>query len=180
MKNNWIGYLIGIFVLSSSFSGSARADEGTGVPVSAIELTGLGAYAGRKLSVFYVSGRESVIGTGGQTLRVSVIHCAPTVLSMSGAGEVLIPAVRVERAGLFDALNFVVFVVHRPGQEQVFLKNPDGTRPRDPRISLASPAESISAEVWSYEKMYFVSLTKLNQLRLDQGERETVVVNLSK
>ncbi|MBC7690670.1 MAG: hypothetical protein H7222_02790 [Methylotenera sp.] len=122
-----------------------------GTNVKSITLNNLGDYTGRNLTAFYVSGRAPVISTGDDTIIVRSIKTSPVTVRIDSSGTAVIPPVTVPRSG-FDAFNAIVFVVH--SSPAVYLKNPDGSAPADPR----SPNGGLPDSAYNYDKKWSIQI----------------------
>ncbi|MCC7441930.1 MAG: hypothetical protein IT285_09865 [Bdellovibrionales bacterium] len=153
------------------------AVSGPAIPVEEIRLTGLRAYAGRTLSVFYVSAR-STLATTGYVIRVQSLRKPPVKLRVDSAGRATIPATSVQQRGHWRAFNFLVFAVHRPDQQDVYLRNMDGTTPYDDarlganmgddRTGILPSLENVRSEDIGAERTAFLSLPRFKSLLREQ------------
>jgi hypothetical protein len=132
-----------------------------------LTVRGLGGQSGRMLNVFYVSGRESAIGARGQSLVVRSIKAQPIQLNIPASGEVSVPAIPALRGG-FDVANYLVLAVtSSPSQRELFLRNPDGSIPKDPRLQ-DGDADSLSEADFHWVRLGYGALSKI---RLDSAGR---------
>lgn len=91
-------------------------------------VNGLEKYAGKKLDVFYISGRPAGIGTVGQSVNVNKIWSQRKSLSISPEGMVEVPETKVvNKFGI--AFNYVIFSVYDKEQSEFLIKNADGSCP---------------------------------------------------
>jgi hypothetical protein len=97
-----------IFLLMMIASLSAFADNN----IDSYEVSGLRAYAGQKLSIYYVSGRPAGLGTPGQEISVNKVMAGPQTYTISSNGTVQTQRIVVPRDG-WTSYNYVIFVVHR-------------------------------------------------------------------
>jgi hypothetical protein len=79
--------------------------------VAPFDVTGLQNYAGKNLSVYFVSGRQATIGTSGQEVHVNKVMSGPHIYSIPRNGIVALDGVAVPRDG-WTSYNFAIFVVH--------------------------------------------------------------------
>ncbi len=116
-----------------------------------VQISELSAYAGKRASLFAVSGSEGSIGIPGASIRMRSV--LPLVIDGAGGGQVSFlsgtinaqgivdfPAAKIQRAG-FAVANYVVLVIQEPSQPEPFLRNADGSWVSDVRITGASPSD---------------------------------------
>jgi hypothetical protein len=87
--------------------------------VPAIQIKGLEKFAGLKATLFFVSGREAVVGTGG-SLRTHALKAKPETVVIGQNGEVRFSGANIRRDSIL-VFNFVVLAVHLPDQDAVIL-----------------------------------------------------------
>ena len=132
MKNK-MRYIILSFVLLLSVSVQAANLE-----INEMRLAKMTSAPGVKVSLFYVSGREPTIGSVGHRLQVDSIVGAPVTVAVGADRAVTFPAVSISRREGF--VNYLLFVVHRKGQDEVSIRNPNGKWVPDIR-NIANPEE---------------------------------------
>ncbi|MBH48456.1 MAG: hypothetical protein CME71_09845 [Halobacteriovorax sp.] len=111
-----------IFVLIfSSFAFAAGEIE-----VDSFRVTGLSAFKGKRLSVYYVSARPATLETPGQIAKVRKILKGPLTYSIDANGVAQVDSVSVPRDG-WTTFNHLIFVVH--AQTKHSLQNVDGSLP---------------------------------------------------
>lgn len=133
---------------------------------------------GKALSVFYVTARESALGSVGQTLRIRSIKRGPVRIETGASRELRIPSVEVTTIG-FDIPNYVVIAVHAADQESFYLRNSDGSLPDDPRIR-DTDQETLREEYFQHDKLHFISTIKLNRIKQLQPPRDFVEIELDR
>lgn len=95
-------------LLLQALAPAAHADPVTSIP--AISLTGLQQYAGRTISVFYVSGVEHMTLLTGQPLQlIRSIKAGPVEAYVDANGHTEVSAIDIPRVAYnFDVVNFVL------------------------------------------------------------------------
>ena len=144
-------------------AGELRRAIVTGTSVDELHVRGLRQFAGRKLQVFYVNGREPSIGMDGQSLTVRAVKMLPQEVRIDSHGEAVVPATLVPR-GSFHVFNYVVFVVPTVENHSLFMRNSDGTRPIDPRVNSLTSTEGGELE-FGYDYMKFISVLDLREIK---------------
>jgi hypothetical protein len=143
-----------------------------GIPVPQLNVQGLQAFAGKRLLAFFVSARESTLGMNGQSLFVRDVRTAPVEVTIDAKGEATVPASLVPK-GNFKIFNYIVLAVARGSASQYFLKNSDGTFPRDPRAT-EEALQAASPDETSYAKVGFLSTNTLKQLQAGEAGSVTL------
>jgi hypothetical protein len=115
-----------ILMVMSLFLGIANVAnaQARGENISSFTLENLQGFEGKKLSVYFVSGREAGLGAQGQELIVRKVFSGPLTVEVNGSGRAIVPSVFVPAEGWFT-FNYAVFVVHN--QPQHFIFNTDGS-----------------------------------------------------
>ena len=128
--------------------------------VDGIKLSGIEAYSGNQISVFYLSAREGTVGNPGQNLFVKTVKQVQT--ATIGRDILDIPSIEVPKSG-FEVVNYIAFVVHR--QARVFLKNSDGSFPKDGRLP---PNSQPTNDEQRFVKLKFIALIRAQDFKNGQ------------
>lgn len=128
--------------------------------VESFRIEGLEGFAGKNLSVLYVSARPASIATPGQIAKVRKILKGPITLRISDQGEVVVPEAQVPRDG-WSSFNHILFVVH--AQSQYSLQNADGTLPDVFDQDHAVPFKT------EYSQFLYRKSLEINRLDLSSG-----------
>ena len=123
-------------------------------------------YSGKKLNVFYISGRPASYGTQGYRIIANKIWNSHENLKISSSGRIEIPAAVIEnKFGI--AFNYVLFVIYENGQKEHQILNADGTCPAlanqnlyKSRVEYCSQDNSVNRFV--HEKSYASRQLKAN------------------
>lgn|GEM_PF-3679740 len=157
MRNKMMKFQAFLMIFFGFMSLSASADAPAFGP---LEIRGLESHSGRTLNVFLVSGRENALGTKGQSLIIRSLKSLPGQYTIPSNGKVQAPAIAVLRGG-FDVVNYLVLVITSNSSNLgLFLKNPDGSLPKDPRLSNGD-ASSLESTDFQYIELRYEALSKI-------------------
>tara|TARA_R110000868_G_scaffold90968_6_gene252139 strand:- start:8649 stop:9131 length:483 start_codon:yes stop_codon:yes gene_type:complete len=121
MKNmSQIASFIIVLIFSSFAFGAGE------IEVDGFNVTGLSAFKGKQLSVYYVSARPATLETPGQIAKVRKILKGPLTYTIDSNGIAKIDSTSVPRDG-WTTFNHLIFVVH--AQSKHSLQNVDGSMP---------------------------------------------------
>jgi len=148
------------------------------ISIDGIQINNIPGGAGQILSVFYVSAREPAISTSSKSLKVKAIRPPVQSVLVDRRNTATIPKVSIDQTN-FEGINYIVFVVHRTDQDKVFLTNPDGTHPPDPRV-LDNDWSGVPDSLFDYNRIFYVSLSKLSQVKTLQKNPSIITLDFGK
>jgi len=124
------------------------------VSVRSFNIEGLNRYAGKSVSVFYVSGRSPGFSLPGARPRVRKVLKKSGPFNVSSAGKVTVSGVNLMETG-WERFNFLGVVVHEKSQAHVAIKNLDGSTPD-------GQTDSTKPGAFNNLKVYFAPKAKIN------------------
>jgi hypothetical protein len=155
------------------------ASVGAPTSVEPMHVTGLHRYAGKVLRVFYVSARQSALSTSGDSLKIRAVMTSPVEVTISPDGEADVPATVVPHGkNFFDVFNFIVFCADE-AQGALFLKNVDGSFPKDPRVADAQWS-AMPAAAFQYDRMSYLSVPRFEQIKASQAGKLPVNIEFGR
>jgi hypothetical protein len=157
-----------------AFAGAARAQVPGLIP--AITVRGLAPQlAGKKVTVFAVAARAPAISGVGQLPILMRALSLPRTVTFDANGDVELPSLVAPRKG-FIVANYLVFVVHDRSPADVFLANPDGKVVGDPRCPNGD-CSGVGTELSQNDRLFYLSLERIEELRKAQGEPAVVSID---
>ena len=162
LKILFLTVILGAFKNLSAFAYEAPLIQAT-IDTQAIRIVGLESQAGKALHVLFVSGREPAITTLGSQLQVRTVLRALPKFIIPKDGILEIPKLSIPRSS-FTSLNYVVFGITPPSQEQLYLRNVDQSPVEDYRSLLSGQNLAPSEKDFEHEGLYRVSTLKLRKL----------------
>ncbi len=130
------------------------------VSVQEIRLTGLKAWSGKSLTVFYVASNSPAFTQNGSQPQVRAITAEPLRFTIPASGEVTVPAKVIRHPGP-ELTNLMIFAVHSPAMHAFYLRNSNLSIPQDPRLAIPESVKSLSQQDFEADALGRLSLRGL-------------------
>ena len=123
------------------------------VSAPGFKLEGLKRFAGKAVTVFYVSGRAAGFSAPGSRPRIRSVLAKSGKISISSQGTAQVPSKSFIEYG-WVKYNYLQIVVHASSQNNVAIKNLDGSIPE-------GQSNIGSSSAFNQHKSYFVPRSKV-------------------